>query len=302
MADDTFTPSLHVRLIAQGNYPNAYADPLNEDALTPFDAAIAGRLDIDIGSDTEYLLEDLQEGTLSETHYHWLRFTGTPASEVTVIVPGSVDISKDYLVENLTGQILNFKYASTDGVRLADDQASWVQCDGASVRPYQMGYEITDEEVDEDVTVVDPGYRPGETSRYGDDQTAIDSALAIAALGVLPPHLFGNQILLGKILSPSTISGNVNNYAPAGIDTCNVLRISTDASRNITGIAMGPNPRVLPVFNVGGFDAVLKNNDSGSSDANKFAIGADVTLGANESALLFYDSVSERIRILGRHT
>lgn len=101
-------------------------------------------------------------------------------------------------------------------------------------------------------------------------------------------------------LSPAQITANTDNYNPTGLATTRVLRLSTDASRNLTGIAGGVAGRRLTVLNVGAQDLVLMN-DVTSTAANRLLLGADVTLGANESIELWYDSTSSRWRATGRH-
>lgn len=130
---DTYTQSLKARKIEQGAYPDSYATRFNEDMVDILDAGINGVIDIDIGSSTTYALEAMQNGTLSESHYWRLNFTGTPASAVTVTVPASVTPSKNYLVSNETGQTLTIKYAATSGVAIRDGQAVQVHCDGTTV-------------------------------------------------------------------------------------------------------------------------------------------------------------------------
>jgi hypothetical protein len=47
---------------------------------------------------------------------------------------------------------------------------------------------------------------------------------------------------------------------------------------------------------VGAQDIVLKNAAAGSTAANRFDIGADITISASGSAWLWYDAVSLRWR------
>jgi hypothetical protein len=56
----------------------------------------------------------------------------------------------------------------------------------------------------------------------------------------------------------------------------------------------------MRVFNVGSFDLVLVNASVSSSAANRFALGADLTIGAGEGAVLWYDSVTSTWRCASR--
>src|ERR1044071_4500383 len=100
---DTFSSSLKARKIESGGYDPDWSTRFNADVVDILDAAISGRKSISVGSSTSYSLAALSSGTLSDSHYWWLTFTGTPASTVTVTVPASVT-TKQYLVDNQTGQ------------------------------------------------------------------------------------------------------------------------------------------------------------------------------------------------------
>ena len=103
---------------------------------------------------------------------------------------------------------------------------------------------------------------------------------------------------LEGVSSPSQITSNQNDYAVGQAVTD--LRISTDVSRNITGITNGRKGRLMRVFNVGSADAVLVNESASSTAANRIALGTDLTIGASEGAVLWYDSTSSRWRCASR--
>lgn len=107
----------------------------------------------------------------------------------------------------------------------------------------------------------------------------------------------------GTTLSPAQITANQNDYSPTGILTfAKALRLNTDASRNITGLAGGISRREIKIFNVGAFDIVLQNENVGSIAANRMALGADQTLNPGEGLTLWYDITSARWRAFGRNT
>lgn len=103
---------------------------------------------------------------------------------------------------------------------------------------------------------------------------------------------------LEAVSSPAQITGNQNDYAVGQM--VQVLRLSTDASRNVTGITNGFKGRVMEAFNVGSFDLVLTNEDAASAAANRLALGASLTIGPGEGATLWYDSTSSRWRCASR--
>lgn len=100
-------------------------------------------------------------------------------------------------------------------------------------------------------------------------------------------------------ISPAQLTANTDNYAPTGIDTCSVLRVSTDASRNLSGITNGADGRILFLMNVGANPLVLLH-DQLSTAANRFLCpsGVSFTLPANGGIQLVYDAGSSRWRVV----
>lgn len=101
-------------------------------------------------------------------------------------------------------------------------------------------------------------------------------------------------------ITPAQITGNQNDYNPTGLAEATVLRVSSDASRNITGQAGGAEGRLLVYVNVGAQPIVFKREDAGSSAANRFAFDSDVTLLADQSLVVQYDANASRWRHYGR--
>lgn len=133
----------------------------------------------------------------------------------------------------------------------------------------------------------------------GDFGPCVLASLAANDVLVWTGAQWGNAIL-GNILfpqssTPAQITADQNNYANASV----VMRLSTDAARNLTGLAGGTGGMVRVLHNVGTFNLVLKKQDTGSIAANRFAISADLTLAPDQSAILVYDGASSRWRLLG---
>ena len=98
------------------------------------------------------------------------------------------------------------------------------------------------------------------------------------------------QTSFRDVVSPSVISGNVNNYT--GLNGANVGILSSNGNYNITGIDNGVHGRILFLFNSGGFNITLKNQDAGSSTENQFYIGSDFVLNADTgAAIIMYDTL-----------
>jgi hypothetical protein len=99
-------------------------------------------------------------------------------------------------------------------------------------------------------------------------------------------------------LSPPQITANQNDYNPSGLAASLVLRLSTDASREITGLSGGSDGRVIVIINAGANSITLKDASVASAAGNRFAFGADLTLAAAQGALLWYDATSSRWRLV----
>ena len=105
----------------------------------------------------------------------------------------------------------------------------------------------------------------------------------------------GTFALSGDI-SPSQITADQNDYNPTGLSSASTLRLTSDASRNVTGLQGGADGRVLVLHNVGSNNIVLKDDSASSTAGNRFALSADITLGVDQAAVLQYDSTSSRWR------
>lgn len=106
------------------------------------------------------------------------------------------------------------------------------------------------------------------------------------------------QTLFSGTASPAQFTANQDNLA---IGDVTVLRVSTDASRNLTGIAGGVAGRFLILINVGTQPLVLVH-DATSTAANRFflASSTNTTVQANGAAILWYDGTSSRWRQITR--
>jgi hypothetical protein len=106
-----------------------------------------------------------------------------------------------------------------------------------------------------------------------------------------------------SVLSPSQITSNQNNYDPAGLNNggapngASIVRLSSDASRDLTSIVGGAQGRLLVLVNVGSQNIVLKDDDGATGTAaNRLQLNADITLLPEQSIMLWYDGTSSRWR------
>lgn len=109
-------------------------------------------------------------------------------------------------------------------------------------------------------------------------------------------------------LVPAQLTANQNNYHPPGLETANVLFLTSNGAVDITGISFiatpvgvvappwvqNANGRHLWVYNGGGNPITLKHLNPGSQNENKI-IGfgnADIVLAANGSCAHIYHSLA----------
>jgi hypothetical protein len=105
------------------------------------------------------------------------------------------------------------------------------------------------------------------------------------------------ELALTGDISPAQITADQNDYSPTGLATASTLRLSSDAARNITGLAGGADGRLLLVHNVGAQNIVLKDESASSTAANRFALSADLTIAGDQGCWLQYDATSSRWRV-----
>ncbi len=93
--------------------------------------------------------------------------------------------------------------------------------------------------------------------------------------------------------TPTQLTADQNNYVPGNYD---VLRLSGDAARNITGIRNGTKGRRLRIFNVGNYPITLVHASSSSLAANrfKFSNAKDAVIPPASTTLIYYDSTQAR--------
>lgn len=107
-----------------------------------------------------------------------------------------------------------------------------------------------------------------------------------------------NSVALSGTISPTQISASQNDYSPTSFSSASTLRLSTDASRNVTGLAGGADGRIITLVNVGSNPLVLTNQDAASTAANRFLLKSDTTLAPDQSITLRYDNTTARWRPL----
>lgn len=106
------------------------------------------------------------------------------------------------------------------------------------------------------------------------------------------------------VLNPASITADQNDYNPTGLGTANVLALTNDNVRYITGLAGGyPGRRItLHVLESAQGPIILRDESASSTAANRFNLPARrVFLWPGDTIDLFYDPVTSRWDTVG-HT
>ena len=106
------------------------------------------------------------------------------------------------------------------------------------------------------------------------------------------------------IVSTAILTASVDDYDPTDLDIAILLRLSSDATWNITGM-VAPSPvvaRQITIFNVGANGIRFRNSSGNSLAANRFLMGGDILIQANEGIIVIYDPTDSRWRISAEHS
>jgi hypothetical protein len=109
----------------------------------------------------------------------------------------------------------------------------------------------------------------------------------------------GNRFSFGNVISPPNLGGvDQNNFNPTGLATCNVMRLTSSANLNITGL-LAPSPAVaqfIMVTNLNPATITLRTASGLSTAANQFLFTANLALAQNQNVTLVYDVTTARWR------
>lgn len=126
--------------------------------------------------------------------------------------------------------------------------------------------------------------------------------VVLTKTGFTFPAVDSSDILLldvSAIITPAQIVADQNDYGPPNGLNAAVWRISSDASRTITGIAAGKSGQSIRVANIGSFPVILANQSASSVAANRIITGNGASLIIYPSTIadLVYDDVTARWRV-----
>lgn len=133
------------------------------------------------------------------------------------------------------------------------------------------------------------------------DDVAINFAVNATWTGT---HTFQSTVDVQKecklsgVISPAQLTSNTNDWDPTGNSTASIIRFSTDAARDITGL-VGADNIVKILFNVGSNDGTLKDESASSTATNRFALSGDVVIAGDQGVMLWKDPTTSRWRLIG---
>jgi hypothetical protein len=102
-------------------------------------------------------------------------------------------------------------------------------------------------------------------------------------------------------LTPAQLSADTDDWNPTGMGTANMVLMSSDAARNLTGIVWAgtaPGAKRKTLINVGAFPITLKDQ-FGSAGANQFLLNGgtgDIVLQPGDAQDIYYDETDGKWR------
>ena len=195
-----------------------------------------------------------------------IHFTIPTAGSLQLVNSGGLPT----LVDTANGPATGGYVAFSNNVRLGNAGGDWVVVDFLTLRLH-TAVKIT----------------------WASDDTELSRA---AAKVVRFGSALDGHTLSSVPLPPSQIVADTNNYAPG---VARYYRLTTDASRTLTGLVAGVDGEEREIWNVGSFNLVLAHQSGSSTAANRFVCqnSLDLTILPGEMAYLRYDGTTARWRV-----
>jgi hypothetical protein len=133
------------------------------------------------------------------------------------------------------------------------------------------------------------------TDGTANDLTRILSSVASAVTSL------DSLIALTADISPGALAGTTSDWAPTGLATASVIRVTLTGNQDLTGLTGGADGRIIMLMNVDTADTLTLKHEVTSSASNQFRLpgSADMALTPNSAAFLMYDSTVSRWRVIG---
>ncbi|WP_300573595.1 hypothetical protein [Phenylobacterium sp.] len=154
-----YSASLRIELQAPGEGLNVWGTRLNNNALTPVEAAIAGWTTVALAADTTLTSAN---GSADQARSAMLNFTGT--GSFTVTTPA---VPKIYLIRNALSGDLTITTGSGASAVVESGEINVLICDGTNWRPLGVAGESWKSYVDAQAFAALDGDLPGQTGNAG---------------------------------------------------------------------------------------------------------------------------------------
>jgi hypothetical protein len=122
----------------------------------------------------------------------------------------------------------------------------------------------------------------------------------VSSLGGGETTVVEGGLVINGIITPPTLTADTNNYSPTDLEISAFIRQDTDADHDLTGLDTSnlANGQIVHIVNISTANKIkLVNNSSLSLAANRFLLKGDLTIEKNESVALWFDSISNRLRV-----
>lgn len=111
--------------------------------------------------------------------------------------------------------------------------------------------------------------------------------------------LDAQSLNISSVITPPALSGHTHNWNPTGLATARIIRVSSTANYELTGInATGLAGRRLTIINEGSFNVKVMSEDLNSTAEYRFIHSGDETMVPYEALELWYDQTLSRWLII----
>lgn len=295
----TYTTALRIELQADGENNNTWGQKAN-DVLDRLELAAVGYTAVPL-SDANYTLSVANsDAGDDEASSYFLKFTGTLSANRNIVVPTA---HGRWIIWNATsgGFDLVIKTAGGTGANCPPGFITPTASDGTNVYPTGPATSTTgdinlpgDLTVGDDITVTDDAAVGGDLAVTGD--STLTGTLGVTGATTLQTATIAKAVAFTGVITPSTLTGDEDDYAPSGHADATTIRIAGDDAHTITGLSGGAAGRRVVIVNIGNPTLTLTTDDSSSTASNRFLFTENVALVKNDSVALTYDATTERWR------
>jgi len=143
------------------------------------------------------------------------------------------------------------------------------------------------------------------TSGQGpDDHHARSHTHGVAGDGtaLAPASIAAPVVSMNGVIAGAVSFGITDDYNPAGLATCNVIRLTAaDNPSVLGGLVAQASGRLILLVNISAVNVIyLRGESAGSAAANRFGAQTDTLIEAKSGVFIWYDVTSSRWRIVAQ--